>query len=280
MQQIKSSIDLSQIQFLHFYLEVLYKMQQQLSLDSRFQVLRQQLPQETFIMADIERVFPELNPSTRYWLVSELVKAGYIQRVRRGTFAFNEWRGKRNVIISKAAEQIIDILSETGYDFYISGLDILSAYMHHVPEQYPIMLFADKEVKNEIRMALKRHNFFVYAPQELENAYEEAVYAGLAETQVVMYLTDTFEYANDGLATIEKAFVDTYFAVTRNSYPLPLQELVRIYKNLIRTGNIDRKKLVTIANRRSIQYDMRYIVESRYITDGARKFVEIMGDEY
>lgn len=255
-------------------------MQQQLSLDSRFQVLRQQLPQETFIMADIERVFPELNPSTRYWLVSELVKAGYIQRVRRGTFAFNEWRGKRNVIISKAAEQIIDILSETGYDFYISGLDILSAYMHHVPEQYPIMLFADKEVKNEIRMALKRHNFFVYAPQELENAYEEAVYAGLAETQVVMYLTDTFEYANDGLATIEKAFVDTYFAVTRNSYPLPLQELVRIYKNLIRTGNIDRKKLVTIANRRSIQYDMRYIVESRYITDGARKFVEIMGDEY
>ena len=78
------------------------------------------------------------------------------------------------------------------------------------------------------------------------------------------------------MATLEKAFVDTYFSVTRNGYPLALQELVRIFENMQRTGNIDVRKTVTIASRRSIQYDIRYIVESRYITDEARQFVEIM----
>ena len=104
-------------------------------------------------------------------------------------------------------------------------------------------------------------------------------YAGREETPVVLYLTDSFEYGEGGLATIEKAFVDTFYSVTRNGYPLALQELVRIYENLVRTGNIDRKKTVTIAGRRSIQYDIRYIVESDYITEEARRFVEIMRRE-
>lgn len=91
-----------------------------------------------------------------------------------------------------------------------------------------------------------------------------------------MYLTDSFEYAENGLASIEKAFVDTYFSVTRNGYPLALQELVRIYENLTRIGNIDQRKTITIASKRSIQYDIRYIVESKYITAEAQQFVEIM----
>jgi len=123
---------------------------------------------------------------------------------------------------------------------------------------------------------LSDNEFIVFEPTELKKRYEDAAYSGREETQVVLYLTDTFEYEEGGLAIIEKAFVDTYFSVTRNGYPLALQELVRIYENLVRTGNIDRKKTVTIASRRSIQYDIRYIVESGYITEEARQFVDIM----
>lgn len=184
--------------------------------------------------------------------------------------------GKKNIVISKEAGRLIDVLAETGFYFYVSGLDILAKYMHHVPEQYPIMLFAEKAAKEEVRSVLVEHGFLVFEPKELKKRYEDAIYAGRDETQVVLYLTDAFEYAEDGLASLEKAFVDTYFAVTRNGYPLALQELVRIYENMQRTGNIDVRKTVTIASRRSIQYDIRYIVESRYITDEARKFVEIM----
>lgn len=247
------------------------------SIMEKFQKIQSSLPeQQTFVMADVRDIFPELSNATLYWLVSELVNLGYFKRIRRGTFAFNEWMGKKNISISGEAKRLSDALEETGFYFYVSGLDILAKYMHHVPEQYPIILFAEKTAKGEVKSLLTNNKFLVFEPTELKKRYEDVLYAGREETQVVLYLTDSFEFSEDGLATLEKAFVDTYYSVTRNGYPLALQELVRIYENLQRTGNIDRRKTVTIASRRSIQYDIRYIVESRYITDEARKFVDIM----
>ncbi|MBR6172753.1 MAG: hypothetical protein IKQ49_06235 [Eubacterium sp.] len=255
-------------------------MEKQSLLKSRYQELQKVLEeQQTFIMPDVEMVFPELEKATRYWLVAELVKNGYIKRIRRGTFAFNEWRGKKNITISKEAERLSEVLSETGFYYFISGLDILAKYMQHIPEQYPIMLFVEKAAKEEVKSVLLGQKFFVIDSVDLKIKYEDMIYAGREETLVVLYLTDSFEYGEGGLATIEKAFVDTFYSVTRNGYPLALQELVRIYENLVRTGNIDRKKTVTIAGRRSIQYDIRYIVESDYITEEARRFVEIMRRE-
>lgn len=255
-------------------------MRKQTSIEDKFQALQNTLSeQQTFIMADVEEVFPDLSKATRYWLVSELVKLGYLRRIRRGTFSFNEWMGKKNIAVSNEAERLSTVLSETGFYFYISGLDILTKYMHHVPEQYPIILFVEKAAKEEVRSILANGSFLVLEPTELRGRYEDAFYAGRDETQVVLYLTDNFEFAENGLATLEKAFVDTYFSVTRNGYPLALQELVRIYENMLRTGNIDVRRAVTIASRRSIQYDIRYIVESRYITNEARRFVDIMKKE-
>ena len=67
--------------------------------------------------------------------------------------------------------------------------------------------------------------------------------------------------------------------MTRNEYPLALQELVRIYENLVRLGNIDKKIMISIAAKRSIQYDIRFIAESKFITKQALKFVEILGKD-
>lgn len=252
-------------------------MEKQASIENKYQKIQEALSsQQTFIMADVEEIFPELSKATLYWLVSELVKRGYIKRIRRGAYAFNEWRGKKNISISREAKKMSEILSETGFSFFISGLDILGRYMQHVPEQYPLILFAEKYSKDEVKSVLTENRFIVFDPTDLKSRYEDAMYSGRDETQVVLYLTETFEYGKDGLATIEKAFVDTYYSVTRNGYPLALQELVRIYENLVRTGNIDKKKTVTIASRRSIQYDIRYIVEAEYITEEARQFVDIM----
>ena len=93
---------------------------------------------------------------------------------------------------------------------------------------------------------------------------------------MVLYATDNFTYSEEGLATVEKAFVDLYFSISRNNYPLSLQELVRIYQNLSRLGNIDKKKMITVASKRSIQYDIRFIVESKFITEEAIRFVDIL----
>ena len=58
--------------------------------------------------------------------------------------------------------------------------------------------------------------------------------------------------------------------------PLALQELVRIYENLVRLGNIDRKRMIAVAAKRGIQCDLRFIAEAKFVTGSARKFVEIL----
>ena len=247
------------------------------ALESKYQRILNELgEQATFYIEDIQRIFPDMKKSTLYWNMSKLVDGGYLKRVRNGVYSFNEWKGKKNVSLSQTAEKIRDILDETGFDYYISGLDILQKYMLHIPEQYPIVICIQKESKNELTDILTNHFYEVVEPRRLKEKYEAIQYNGKNNDIIIIYLTENFEDSEDGLATIEKAFVDLYYAVTRNGYPLALQELVRIYENLVRLGNIDRKRMIAVAAKRGIQCDLRFIAEAKFVTGSARKFVEIL----
>lgn len=235
--------------------------------------------QTTFYMDEVKAIFPEMKQSSLYWYMSKMVDAGYLKRVRNGVYTFNEWKGKKSVSLSKTAEKVRDILDESGFDYYISGLDILVKYMQHVPEQYPVMAFVEKKAKEEIADALKTNLIRTVEPTQVKKEYENNMYLGQKMDWVILYPTNKFEYEEDGLATTEKAFVDLYYAVTRNAYPVALQEVVRIYENLVRLGNIDKKKMIHVAASRSIQYDIRFIAESKFITDRALEFVEILRKE-
>lgn len=235
--------------------------------------------QTNFYVDEVQQIFPEMKKSTLYWNLSKLVEKGYIKRVRNGMYAFNEWRGKKSIFLSHTAEHTKDLLDETGFDYYISGLDILAKYMQHVPEQYPVILFVEKEAKEEIYEFLMSRKIEVAEPSQIKKMYEAAVFSGNNNMQVILYPTENFSYSEDGLATTEKAFIDLYFSISRNGYPLSMQELARIYQNLCRLGNIDKKKMITVATKRNIQYDIRFIVESQFITEQAREFVEILRRE-
>ena len=232
--------------------------------------------QQSFFFDEVQAVFPDMKKSSLYWNLSKLVDGGYLKRIRNGVYAFNEWKDKKSISISGIAEKIRDIMDETGFDYYISGVDILRKYMLHVPEQYPVILFIEKEAKDEIKTVLKESDFEVAEPLQVREMNEKYIYTGQNAPWVVLYMTENFDFAADGLALFEKAFVDLYFAVTRNGYPVALQELVRIYENLTRLGNIDKKKMISVAMKRGIQYDIRFIVESKFITEAAMKFVDIL----
>ncbi len=248
------------------------------ALEVKYQILVKFLgDQSTFYVDEVQKIFPEMKKSSLYWNMSKLVDGGYLRRVRNGVYAFNEWKGKKSISLLGPAEKIRDVLDETGLDYYISGLDILHKYMQHVPEQYPNIVFIRKESKAEISEVLHENNYTAIEPVNLKDIYENNVYSGIEEPAVLLYQTENFVDSKNGLATIEKAFVDLYYAVTRNEYPLALQELVRIYENLVRLGNIDKKIMISVAAKRSIQYDIRFIVESKFITKQALKFVEILG---
>lgn len=247
------------------------------ALDQKYQKILEVLGnQATFYVEDVQDIFPDMKKSSLYWNMSKLVEEGYLKRVRNGVYSFNEWKGRKSISLSQTTEKIKNLLDETGFDYYISGLDILQKYMLHIPEQYPIIIYISKESKDELIDVLDRKSYEIIEPLKLKRRYEIFRYTRQNNEIVVSYLTENFEDSKDGLATIEKAFVDLYYAVTRNGYPLALQELVRIYENLVRLGNIDKKRMITVGAKRGIQYDVRFIAEAKFITEQARKFVEIL----
>lgn len=148
-----------------------------------------------------------------------------------------------------------------------------------MPEQYPMILFVEKSAHEEMASYLLDGGYHIIKPTEIRQQYEGAILSGNDKKQIVVYDTENFDYEADGIAIIEKAFVDLYFSITRNGYPLSLQELVRVYQNLVRLGNIDKKKMITVSTKRNLQSDIRLIVETPYITDAAMQFAAILRKE-
>lgn len=48
---------------------------------------------------------------------------------------------------------------------------------------------------------------------------------------VILYLTDNFDYADSNIALTENAFIDLFYAITRNTYPMSMQELGKTKKS-------------------------------------------------
>ena len=234
------------------------------ALEKMYNRIEQELEgQITFYSEDIRNLFPKMKNATIYWYLCKLVEKGYLNRIRKGVYTINEWKGKNKVVLFAAAQDVA----------------LLLKYMQHVPEQYPLILFAEKAAREEVERVLGGAGFRVIEPVKLKEQYETSFLSGDGKPQVVLYVTENFEFCEDNIATTEKAFVDLYFAVTRNGYPVALQELVRIYRNLVRLGNIDRKRMIKAAEKRSIQYDIRFIAESKFITEQALMFVDILRRE-
>lgn len=247
------------------------------ALEKKYNSIEEKLrEQTTFYMEDVQAIFPDMKQSSIYWNLSKMVEAGYLKRVRTGVYAFNEWKGKTKIALTEDIKRVQEILDESGFGYFISGLDVLQRFMQHVPEQYPMLLFVEKSAHDEIINYLLDGGFVVVKPSGIRQQYEDAILAGIEKKQIIVYDTENFDYENDGIATIEKAFVDLYFSITRNGYPLSLQELVRVYQNLVRLGNIDKKKLITVSTKRNLQSDIRLIVETPYITEEAMQFAMIL----
>ena len=160
------------------------------------------------------------------------------------------------------------------YEFFISGLDILSIFMEHVPETYPFLLYGNRYSLDEISKLLSKNNIAV-VHRDIRK-YQSMRQIPMLKDMVLLYPTNEFSYAKNGLASFEKSFVDTYYEVTRRKYPLPLQELARIFMNMKRRSSLDTNRLIKIASWRRIDYDIRYIVERDFISDKAIEFVTLL----
>ncbi|MBB2184654.1 hypothetical protein H0486_17445 [Lachnospiraceae bacterium MD1] len=244
------------------------------SLEAKYNIIKENLSNQVYIMvSDISLLFPDLKANSIYWVIYNLVKEGYLKRIRNGVYSLNEIKGKSAVYLSETAKKVGYILDSEGYDYYFSGIDIVLKFMQHIPEEYPVMLFVKKNTEEEIIRLLKENEIIAIKANTMKNLDSNYINS-IMRPNVIIYITDNFSYSENNVALTEKAFIDLFYAITRNAYPMSLQELGRTYSNMIRLGAIDKQKMITMSYKRNLQFDIRYIVENQYVSEGAKEIVK------
>jgi hypothetical protein len=245
------------------------------ALNNKLLAIRNKLAhRDSFTIADIGSILEE-KKTTLYWTIWNLAQKGYIQKIGKGLYSFQRKDQNVQPLPSSLGNNILQILHESGYEFFISGLDVLSVFMDHVPESYTVLLYGSKYSFDEINDLLTKNNIVVVPYLGMQGSRSIRQATSLSSL-VLLYATNEFSYAKNGLASFEKAFVDLYYEVTRREYPLSLQELARIYANMQRRISLDTNRLIKIASRRSIHYDVRYIVENGFISEKALEFANLL----
>ncbi len=244
------------------------------SLNNKIQIIRNKLAhKDPFTVADLSSILEEKR-STLYWTIWNLARKGYIYKVGKGLYSVQKKEQDVQPMTSSMGSKVLGVLRESGYEFFVSGLDVLSIFMEHVAEGYPVLLYGNRYSFDEIGELLSKNNIMVV--HRGIRGYQSMRQIPLWKDAVLLYPTNEFSYAEKGLATFEKAFVDLYYEATRNEYPLSLQELARIFLNMKRRISLDTNRLIKIASRRSIHYDIRYIVERDFISDKAIEFAALL----
>ena len=244
-------------------------------IDFKFDMLYESLHEKgIFSVADAISVWDDKS-STTYWNLAKLTDEGKIKRIQKGTYAFLSTETKHMPMPTESAERIQYKLNESGYSFYVSGLDVLLRFMQHIPDQYPVIVFVEQSAIDEIAYTLQRIGMTVMTGNEYLTA-QSFIERNEMTDLVLLYSTRNFTYAVDGYATNEKAFVDLYFEVTRRSYSLPLQELARVFTSMMEQGALQRGKLLQAAHERSIRSELALIYDINQMNPLAIQLAELV----
>lgn len=247
------------------------------AIDIKYDKLYQSLRDKgIFTVADAINAW-EGKSSTTYWDLVKLTDAGRIKRIQKGTYSFLSAKPKHMPMPSESSEHIHQKLRESGYSYYITGIDVLFRFMQHIPDQYPAVLFVEHSALDEIAKTLQSIGMTVISGKEYL-ASQSFIERNEMKNLVIIYPTQNFSYAINSYASNEKAFVDLYFEITRKFYSLPLQELARIFMNMLEQGAIHRGKLLQAAHERSIRSEMAMIYDVNQMNPLAIKLAELVSE--
>lgn len=252
-------------------------MNKEYGLKAKNEILRRNFgDRKYFTIAAAAEVLQEKR-TTLGWILWKLKDQGFIRTAGRGLYTYRGMEKDLNLrpSLSPYAKNVYNVLMESGFDFFISGLDILSIFMHHLPERYPVLLYIRSQSMHDIQSLLSDIGVNSFDNRR-NRGYTNFMPSLMMEEKVIIGETREFSYQERGLASFEKAFVDIYFEISRNNFPYHIQELARIYLHMSRRYNINLNRMTKIASVRNIHPDIRYIIENEKISRHSYKFVEII----
>ena len=205
--------------------------------------------------------------------IYQLTKEGYLIRMGRGMYKFQEPKGLVNIrdsvtlsdnvtvmFTSGALIQAENILKEKGIDYMITGPSALVKFHQHLSRKLIHLIYVINGAGDYACSALSEHKLRAF----LDPTGEQVDL--LLETFDVMDFFIVRQYAKlegniDGRATVERAIVDTYFEATRNRIPFSELEVGRVIANAFKTEKLSLSQLLYFADRRGIKKEFQLIVK-------------------
>jgi len=173
-------------------------------------------------------LFPEMNNKTASWhLHSELGK-GFVEKSAHGEYRLSSstpMDDERLSCIPELSRSAYGCLTDSGYDFYLSGLDCMNGIGFKVDGSYPVIVCTRKTNLKDVQLLLMREFDLAITEEESDILAMEKLKSRI---QFVILSSDNFALQSKGFAFPEKAFVDLYYAVTRMEYPIPVNELPHV----------------------------------------------------
>ncbi len=225
---------------------------------------------------DIKRIyniFPDVNKKTISWRLYNLVQQGRIYRTGHGYYAMTEKKGNNAAgynYLQRKSKEVYDLVSEYGYQFYISGLDSLIGEILHIPEQYPVILIVEEKGIDEIKEALNNKKVFTISEND-KKLIDNSIIKNKIE--VIILRGKDFSLASEYIAHKEKGFVDLYYAITRLEYIFSIPELSRIYESMERNKSIIITSMKKSAKDRGIVTEINWLLE---LNKASKKSIEFM----
>lgn len=177
---------------------------------------------------EIYDLFPEMNSQTVSWHLHKMLKEGEIVQASHGMYAIglrkNE-TGFDSNNLSTFSKTAFDILTNSGFEFYLSGLDSLKINGFNINGDFPVIICADKSRIKDIQLELMRESDLAVTENDYVFSDENSI---TNKAKYYVLSTKAFELSSNNIALKEKAFIDLYYAITRMNYPVAISNLPRI----------------------------------------------------
>lgn len=177
---------------------------------------------------EIYSYFSDMNSKTVSWHLYNCLNEGLVNRSSHGKYTLSSSIPQVDERLSHIPARncmLFDFMCQTGFDFYMTGLDCMNGMGFDVSGNYPVLFCCRKNEIKDVQIETMRHLDLTLTEYDTQMLSDEKL---KRKIQFVLLGTNDFSLQKGHFAFLEKAFVDLYFAATRLDYPIPIGELPHI----------------------------------------------------
>lgn len=207
---------------------------------------------------------------TVYRILHDLTKDGKLERLGRGLFRIPEKKvvtmtepiSTSDVIVKLILgplKKVRDLFEARGVEYMITGPSVLMRYHHYVPRRLLHLIYVIKGAGESAELYLKEEEFRSF----LEPTRDQLELALDNFTERDLFIIREFSELDGnmgGIASVEKAVIDSYFESTRNYIPFPTDEVGRIIERVFANERINISNLLWLASRRGIRSEIIWLL--------------------